>query len=94
MKSTSISHLKNHLSAHLKEVMAGEPVMITDRRKPIAILRPWEAEETDAELAGLIHQGIVHPPAQKLNVKAFLKAPRVSASRSLSEAILEEREAR
>lgn len=40
MKTTSVTLLKNNLSAQLKEVASGETILITDRRKPVASLQP------------------------------------------------------
>ena len=40
MQTTSITELKNSLSAYLRNVKAGEEVLITDRGRPIARLVP------------------------------------------------------
>jgi prevent-host-death family protein len=40
MKSVQIAELKNHLSQHLRAVEAGEQVIVTDRRRPIARIVP------------------------------------------------------
>lgn len=45
MRSMKIAALKDSLSATLRRVEAGEEVLVTDRDRPIAILRPVEAEE-------------------------------------------------
>lgn len=92
MKTASVTHLKNNLSARLKEVSAGEAVMITDRRKPIAILQPLSAELQEDRLASLYHRGILRPPANQLDSKVFLKMPRGKSSRALSAAVHEDRE--
>ncbi len=74
--------------------MAGETVMITDRRKPIAILKPMESDRTLDSLTGLFSEGILRPPIRKLDVGAFLKIPPGRSSRSLTEAVIEERDER
>lgn len=44
MKTISVSLLKAHLSAELKKVKAGEPVVVLDHRHPVAMVVPFEAE--------------------------------------------------
>lgn len=94
MKTSSVTHLKNTLSARLKEVVAGETLLITDRHKPIAILQPLRDVQASARLASLFEQGILAPPTRKLNMAAFLKTPRGRCTKPLTEAIKEERENR
>ena len=94
MKTSSVTDLKNTLSARLKEVIAGEPVLITDRRKPIAILQPLASDGSEGGLATLYQQGILMPPPKKLDVGAFLKMPRGQCAPSLTQAVIEEREDR
>ena len=45
MKTVKIAALKNALSATLRRVEAGEEVVVTDRDRPIAVLRAVEDEE-------------------------------------------------
>lgn len=40
MKRVKIAELKDHLSAHLRAVEAGEEIVVTDRRRPIARIVP------------------------------------------------------
>lgn len=44
MKTISISKLKAHLSAELKEVKKGSRIIVLDHRHPVAILGPYEEE--------------------------------------------------
>jgi len=44
MKTISVSNLKTHLSAELKKVKAGEPVVVLDHKHPVAMVVPFEAE--------------------------------------------------
>lgn len=39
METTSISFLKTHLSAELKKVQNGVPLLIMDHRKPVATIQ-------------------------------------------------------
>ncbi len=38
METTSISYLKTHLSAELKKVQNGVPLMVMDHRRPVATI--------------------------------------------------------
>jgi antitoxin (DNA-binding transcriptional repressor) of toxin-antitoxin stability system len=44
MKTISVSKLKAHLSAELKEVKKGSRIIVLDHRHPVAILSPYEEE--------------------------------------------------
>jgi prevent-host-death family protein len=94
MKTASVSDLKNNLSARLREVIAGEPLIITDHRKPVAVVYPLEQDLMDEHVKSLVAEGLVIPPKKrgKLDVKAFLALPRGECNARLTEAILEERE--
>lgn len=93
MKTASVSDLKNNLSARLKQVIAGEPLVITDHRKPVAVVYPLEQELMDEHVRSLVAEGLVIPPRKtgKLDAKAFLSLPKAECNASLTEAILEER---
>lgn len=94
MKTTSVTDLKNHLSAHLKQVAAGEAFLVTDRRKPVAIFQPLRGQLKDSRLEGLVAAGLVSPAREPLDVSALLRDRRGSCKRSLSGAISEDREGR
>jgi antitoxin (DNA-binding transcriptional repressor) of toxin-antitoxin stability system len=94
MKTTTVTRLKNSLSAQLKEVVAGETLLITDRRKPIAMLQPLGPGEGAGKLASLSARGIVSPPQKPFSLATFLKQPKAGGGPDLTAAILEEREDR
>lgn len=75
MKSASITEARNGFSGLLRQVRLGESVLITDRGKPVARIEPCVTSE-DARIARLEAQGVLRPPREKLDVQAFLKAPR------------------
>lgn len=93
MNTASVSDLKNNLSARLKSVIAGEPLVITDHRKPVAVVCPLDQELMDDHVRSLVAEGLVYPPRRsgKFDVKAFLAMPRGECEASLTDAILEER---
>jgi prevent-host-death family protein len=93
MKKASVSDLKNNLSARLKQVIAGEPLVITDHRKPVAVVYPLEQDLMNEHVRSLVAEGLVVPPRKrdKLDAKAFLTLPKAECNARLTEAILEER---
>ena len=94
MKTASVTSLKNHLCARLKQVVAGESYLITDRNRAVAVLSPIREGMLDARLAKLAAEGIVRPRQGDLKLQDFLALPKGTCSASLSEGIYEEREAR
>ena len=68
MRSTNIADLRNRLTQYLKEVRAGEEIVVRDRQRPIAKIIPFtvdEDEQNDADLvaAGLMRKGTGKLPA-------------------------------
>lgn len=94
MITASVTELKNQLSAHLKNVASGQSVLVTDHRKPIAILQALENRFPDEQLAALVAAGIVTPPQKSLVVSTFLKLPKGKPTMALTSAVLEDRDGR
>jgi prevent-host-death family protein len=92
MKIANIATAKNHFSRIIEQVKQGETIVITDRNRPVAQIRPLAAGEMPLE--PLHASGLLSPPQTTLNVAAFIAAarPLMPASSSLRDAILEERE--
>ena len=91
MKVTSISELKDTLSAHLDRVRSGETVVVTERRSPIATLEriaPGSLSDTQQRM---VSEGIIAPRKQSLDVARLLAMPLAGCPASLVSAILEER---
>ena len=72
MKAVAVRELKNRLSAYLRDVTAGEVVLVTDRGKVVAEIRRPSAEalQSPSELAlqrlvgsGLLTIGLPQDPA-------------------------------
>jgi antitoxin (DNA-binding transcriptional repressor) of toxin-antitoxin stability system len=66
MRKVGVKALKNELSKHLRAVAAGETILVTDRSRVIAELRPPPptdegGDEAAREWARMIHEGIVTP---------------------------------
>ena len=69
MQTTTVSQLKMSLSAYLRQVKAGEEVVITEHGRPIARLLPLEGPAAvpdhlrDLEAQGLLKRGTKPLPA-------------------------------
>ncbi len=91
MEKATISRLKNRLSAYLKKVKAGVPVVVFERDRPIArIERIAAGVDPRGRLARLEAAGLVRRPSRPLPLKA-LKARAPASRASVVEALLGER---
>jgi prevent-host-death family protein len=93
MTKTSISEAKNQLSALIKRVQKGEPILITDRGVPVAKLVPVQiGEGVPDRILALAQQGLVRLPERHPDA-AWLDAPRPTAKPGPSavDYLLEER---
>ena len=98
MKTVQIGDLKNHLSAHLRDVRKGEEIIVGDRNEPVARIVPYVPESIEEQEKLLIARGILRPPKNPAPdrdkwVKEFLARPRPKVSGRLAiQALLDERE--
>jgi prevent-host-death family protein len=78
MRSTNIADLRNRLTQYLKEVRAGEEIIVRDRQRPIAKIIPFSVEDEDRD-ADLVAAGLMRKGTGKLPA-SFWKSrrPRVS----------------
>lgn len=92
MKSVNIAELKNHLSLYLKEVKAGEEILVRDRDRPVARIVPLtHALDQDDELLVLAARGKIRLGEGVIDDSFWeLPAPRV-APEILRKAIEQER---
>lgn len=94
MEKATISSLKNNLSAYLRKVRAGRPVVIYDRDLPIARIERIESGGRGADrLTLLAAQGITRPASHPLasrELRALLPKPLPRSARLL-DALIEER---
>src|ERR1700722_20764889 len=68
MEKASVSNLKNNLSAYLRKVRAGHPVVIYDRDVPIARLERIESAGSSSDRLTLLRaQGLTRPPTRPLS---------------------------
>ncbi|HEU4760280.1 MAG TPA: type II toxin-antitoxin system prevent-host-death family antitoxin, partial [Dehalococcoidia bacterium] len=61
MPRVSVRDLKNHLSDHLRRLERGQPITVTRRGKPVAVLSPaaGDGEEVRRKLGRLAAEGVV-----------------------------------
>ena len=93
MKTTTVSKLKASLSEYLRQVKAGEEVLVTERGRPIAKLTPSLGSDTLSEhLVEMEKQGLLKRGSGKLP-KGFWDLPRPKDPQELVvKAVLRERE--
>lgn len=83
-----IRELKNRLSSVLRRVRKGEIAVVTDRRKPIALLIPAAAKNSDVILDQLVKAGCL---SWKGGKPAGCRNPPKVRGPSVSDAVLEDR---
>lgn len=83
----AIRELKAHLSAHLRRVKAGEPVLVTDHGLPCAVILPYPPATEEARFQMLYH----HPGILWHGQAAPLPRPVALGGGSLAAAVLEGR---
>ena len=93
MKTATVSKLKASLSAYLRRVKAGEEILVTERRQPVAKLSPSNRTPVVFQhLAEMEKPGLVKCGSGKLP-KGFWSLPRPKDPKGLIlEAVLKERE--
>lgn len=91
MITTSVSKLKNSLSAYLAKVRGGESVLILDRDVPVAEINPLSssASAPNAHLQALAAKGLVRLGDAEV-VKNWRPKP-VKTKNSVLDALLDER---
>ncbi len=94
MKTESISRAKNNLSALIKRVQRGEPVLITDRGVPVAKLVPVQlGAGIPARMVALAQQGLVRLPEHVPDASWLdLPWPKVKPGPSVVQMVIQERE--
>jgi prevent-host-death family protein len=92
MKSVNVADLKNRLSWYLKQVKAGEEILVRDRTTPVARIVPLvHHPDHDEDLVHLAGQGKLRMGEGALDASFWdLPAPKVPAA-ALKRAIEDER---
>jgi antitoxin (DNA-binding transcriptional repressor) of toxin-antitoxin stability system len=93
MKTAGVRDLKTHLSGYLRDVARGDVVLVTDRGRVVAELRPPGAGERsaspeDLRYRRLVDRGLLRPAAAPGSVD-WGAAPRVRLTRGTSQELLD-----
>ena len=75
VRSTNIADLRNRLTQYLREVRAGEEIVVRDRQRPIAKIVPFTVDDDEAEDAALVTAGLMRKGSGALP-PSFWKARR------------------
>ena len=82
-----------HFSKAIKAVRAGKEVVLTERGRPIAVIKPIKDEhESDAALKRMADEGLVTLPTRKGPLPRFEPVP--ISGRPLSQTIIDDRDDR
>ena len=92
MRSTNIANLRNHLTKYLREVRAGEAIVVRDRQRPIAKIVPLAVDDETAEDTALVAAGLMRK-AERALPRSFWKTRRADlAPGTAVAAVSEDRE--
>ena len=78
MRSANIAELRNKLTQYLREVRAGEEIVVRDRQRPIAKIVPLTPDD-EADDAALIAAGLMRKARRPL-AAAFWRTRRPAVS--------------
>ena len=82
-----------HFSKAIKAVRAGKEVVLTERGRPIAVIKPIKDEhESEAALTRMADEGLVTLPTRKGPLPRFEPIP--ISGRPLSQTIIDDRDDR
>jgi len=88
METVGIRELKENLSKYLKSVKSGDKIIVTDRKKKVAIIVPFGTETDEEKILQLTQRGVAHWNGTKpIGMRSRIE----SKGRSVSEAVLEDR---
>jgi prevent-host-death family protein len=88
METIGIRELKENLGRYMKMVRTGEKIVITDRKKEIAVIMPLGKKDKEEKIYQLIQRGVVYWHGDKptgMPVRINSKGKRVS------DAVIEDR---
>jgi antitoxin (DNA-binding transcriptional repressor) of toxin-antitoxin stability system len=93
MKTAGVRELKAHLSGYLRDVAHGDVVLVTDRGRVVAELRPPGAADRSTGPGELRHRqlverGLLRPAAAPGSVD-WAASPRVRLKQGSSQALLD-----
>ena len=82
-------------SKAIRAVRAGKEVVLTERGRPIAVIRPVKADDTqDAALQAMADEGLITPATRKGPMPAPRWRPVKVRGKRISETVIDDREDR
>ncbi|MGI8546105.1 MAG: type II toxin-antitoxin system Phd/YefM family antitoxin [Gemmatimonadaceae bacterium] len=91
MISTGIRDLKNNLSRYIRQVEAGERIMITDHGRVVAQLAPPEGVARPMRYDELVAAGVIRPPkVSGLPLGDILRAANICLPPGTAAALIDE----
>jgi prevent-host-death family protein len=81
METVGVRELKENLSRYLRKVKSGERIIITDRKKEVAVIVPRGEEKDEEKIIQMIQRGVAHWTGGKpkgLSKRITLKGKAVS----------------
>jgi prevent-host-death family protein len=88
METVGIRELKRNLSEYLRSVKAGKRVVITDRKKEIAVIMPFKKVDDQGKIFQLVREGVADWSGEK---PRGMSARIRSRGKSVSKAVVEDR---
>lgn len=88
MKKIGIRELKEHLSRYMKQVQSGEAIIVTDRKKEIAVISPVDCESAEEKIFRVIKSNLASGSGGK---PSGMKHRISSRGKSVSEAVIKDR---
>ena len=88
MEIVGIRELKRNLSEYLRSVKAGKKVIITDRKKEIAVIVPFSKVDDQGKILQLVREGAADWSGDK---PRGMSARIRSKGKTVSEAVVEDR---
>ena len=94
MRSANIADLRDHLTQYLREVRAGQEIVVRDRQRPIAKIVPLSVDGDEPEEAALVASGLMRK-AERALPRRFWSGRRAAVSaRAAASAVSQDREER
>jgi prevent-host-death family protein len=86
MRTANIAELRNRLTQYLREVRAGEEIIVRDRQRPIAKIVPLTVDD-ETDDAALVAGGLMRK-AQRPLPAAFWRARRAAVTVRVAAAVV------
>lgn len=91
MLRTGVKEVRDHFTQYLKMVRKGEEIIVTERGRPVALLKPIsEVKGVQERLESAAEKGLIRLPLKGGDVPVHKKIK--LAGKSLTGIVLEERE--